>query len=101
MRKIIVTFFVTLSLICVASNSFAERLSDFFKGFAYLENTYGKYNSWPQSAKVELVQLMVDNEILGSKTQLSWERESNQEVKEKMVNQILNQYFHNSIYVDT
>lgn len=101
MRKIVVTFFVTLALICVASNSFAERLSDFFKGFAYLENTYGKYDSWPQSAKVELVQLMVDNEILGSKTQLSWERESNQEVKEKMVDQILNQYFHNSIYVDT
>ena len=81
MRRIVVTFFVTLALICVASNSFAERLSDFFKGFAYLENTYGKYDSWPQSAKVELVQLMVDNEILGSKTQLSWERESNQEVK--------------------
>ncbi|MBQ7866381.1 MAG: hypothetical protein IJ350_08440 [Clostridia bacterium] len=51
-----------LTMLTVAAVA-AAALNSYFTGFAQLEQKYGDYDTWPENAKVELVNLMAQSEL--------------------------------------
>ena len=62
-KRLSVAFVLTMVLVLAIATAFAvTTLSDYFSGYAELEDTYGSYtDAWPTEAKVELIQLMADS----------------------------------------
>jgi hypothetical protein len=62
-KKVSVGFVLMMVLlIAIAAAVAVTTLTDYFSGYAELEDTYGSYtDTWPTDAKVELIQLMADN----------------------------------------
>ena len=60
-RKFSVGFALTVLLILVMVTALAIGLTQYFSQVAALEHTYGDYDQWPGSAKIQLVRLMQEN----------------------------------------
>lgn len=99
-KKLSVGFVLIIVLVLAAVTALAVGLSNYFSSFAELENTYGQYEQWPKSAKVQLVQTMLDNGVLPDTSLADWDALT-EDQKETEVEIILAQYFSGMTYIDT
>ncbi|MEG0493141.1 MAG: hypothetical protein RR696_08040, partial [Clostridia bacterium] len=100
-KKLSAGLILAIVLILIVATALAVGLSNYFGGFAELESTYGEYEQWPESAKVQLVQFMKDNGVLSESDVSQWTNELGQSEKEIMADAILAEYFSDMTYVDT
>ncbi len=100
-KKISVGLAVALVLAILAATALAVGMTRYFSSFAALENTYGEYEQWPGSAKVELVQTMRESELLSQAQAKGWDKAQSEREKEKLAEQILGDYFERLVNVDT
>lgn len=95
---------IVLAIVLVmmtAVTALAVGLTGYFSGFAALENEYGEYEQWPGSAKVQLVELMLESGVLTAEDTPQWTDDLTGEAKEAAAEEILGVYFDGMIYVDT
>ena len=95
---------IVLAIVMVmltAVTALAVGLTNYFSGFAELENEYGEYEQWPGSAKVQLVELMLESGVLTAEDTPQWTDDLTGEAKEAAAEEILGVYFDGMIYVDT
>lgn len=90
-----------LILALIAAGALSAELINYFNGFASLENTYGEYDKWPASAKVELVKLMMENAVISSEDTTLWTNALSAQKQEAVSEVILSDYFSEIEYVDT
>ena len=88
-------------VVMTAVTALAVGLTSYFSGFAALENEYGEYEQWPGSAKVQLVELMLESGVLTVEDTPQWTDDLTGEAKEAAAEEILGVYFDGMIYVDT
>ena len=103
-KKLSVGFVLMIILILAVVTALAVTLSGYFAGFARMENTYGDdLAKWPVAAKVELVQLMADNDLLINKEMTAHLQSSDlsQEQQETLVDEILQTYFTDTEHLST
>ncbi len=100
-KKISVGLAVALVLAMLAATALAVGMMNYFSGFAKLENEYGEYEQWPGSAKVQLVELMLECGMLNDEDTPQWTDDLTGEAKEAAAEEILGAYFDGMIYVDT
>lgn len=100
--KFRVSIVLAIALVMVtAVTALAVGLTNYFSGFAELENEYGEYEQWPGSAKVQLVELMLESGVLTAEDTPQWTDDLTGEAKEAAAEEILGVYFNGMIYVDT
>ena len=100
--KIKVSLVLAIVLVMLtAVTALAVGLTNYFSGFAALENEYGEYEQWPGSAKVQLVELMLESGALTAEDTPQWTDDLTGEAKETAAEEILDSYFDGIIYVDT
>lgn len=99
-KKISVGLIFAIALILATLTALAVGLTSYFNGFAALENTYGEYDQWPRSAKVKLVKLMLDNDMISTSEAAQWS-EALSDQEEEAAEVILSEYFSDMVYVDT
>lgn len=100
-RKISFGVVLVLMLVLIAMTALAVGLTHYFSGFARLEDAYGQYDSWPESARVELVQLMRESGVFSEADLQPWNSALSQQEKEVAAAQLLQAYFENMVNVDT
>lgn len=100
-RKIPFGLVLAIILALVTATALAVGLTNYFNGFAKLEGTYGEYESWPQNAKVELVELMLESDVFSGPELESWNHALSQQEREAAAEQMLQAYFENMASVDT
>lgn len=100
-RKISIGFIFAVILILAAMTALAIGLTGYFSGFAALENTYGEYEEWPASAKVELVKLMLESDLFLAEDVAQWGHAQSVQEQETAAKALLDRYFSDLIYVDT
>lgn len=100
-KKISTAVVFAIILVLVAVTALAVGLAGYFSGFAALESTYGEYEQWPASAKVELVKLMQESGMLREEDLAPWEAAQSAQEQETAAATLLDRYFSNLIYVDT
>lgn len=100
-KKLSVGLILAIVLVLAAMTALAAVLTDYFGGFAKLEDTYGEYEQWPASAKVELVQLMIESDVIAKETVSQWQDIGSEQEKERAAESILADYFSDMTYVDT
>ena len=99
-KKLSLGLVLVIVLVLAAVTALAAVLNGYFSGFAKLEGTYGQYEQWPSNAKVELVQLMLDNKVLTETDVPEWTALTESE-KEILAEQCLSQYYEGMTYLDT
>lgn len=100
-KKISVGLVLTLVLVLATMTALAIGLTNYFHGFARLENTYGEYEIWPKNAKVELVKLMLESNVFSEPEIVQWNRALSRQEQEAAAEQMLETYFENMVSVDT
>ena len=100
-KKISLGLVMALMLALMAVTALATALNHYFSGFAELEENYGAYEQWPGSAKVELVQLMLDDGVMTQDDVPDWQSNLSEAEKESVADQALANYFDGMIYLDT
>lgn len=100
-RKLTVGFVFVLMLILVMATAMAIGLSNYFDSFASLEESYGEYEQWPASAKVQLIEVMYESGVLSEEEAGMWSDELQDEGKEDAAEAILEKHFAGMSYVDT
>ena len=100
-KKISLGLVMALVLALMAVTALATALNHYFSGFAELEENYGAYEQWPGSAKVELVQLMLDDGVMTQDDVPDWQSNLSEAEKESVADQALANYFDGMIYLDT
>ena len=100
-KKISAALVLAIVLILATVTALAVGLTHYFSGFAALENTYGEYEQWPDSARVELVQVMMESGVLSTDYADEWAKAQSQAEKETAAERILQDYFEALTYVDT
>ena len=96
-KKLSVAFVLMLVLsLAIVTALAVTTLTDYFSGYAKLGGDYGLYSSeWPTSAKVELVQLMLDSamNIDQEKAEELLNAELSEEEQEALADEILGDHF--------
>lgn len=100
-KKLSVGLVFILALSLAAVTGLAAALGGYFDSFAKLENTYGEYEQWPDSAKVELVTLMIDGSMFSAEEAKTWKDLPSGQEKENATDSLLENYFKGMVYVDT
>lgn len=99
--KFRVSIVLAIALVMMtAVTALAVGLTNYFSGFAELENEYGEYEQWPGSAKVQLVELMLESGALTAEDTPQWTDDLTGEAKEAAAAEILDNYFAGMVYVD-
>ena len=62
-KKLSVGLLLAALLVLAAVTALALGLTQYFSRFAALEHTYGAYDQWPGSAKIQLVRLMQESGV--------------------------------------
>ena len=100
-KKISVGFIFAVILVLATMTALAAGLASYFSGFAALENTYGEYEEWPASAKVELVKLMLESDLFRAEDVTQWTHAQSVQEQETVAKTLLDRYFSDLLYVDT
>lgn len=99
-KKLSIGFVAALILMLSTVTALAIGLANYFGGFAALEDTYGEYEQWPSSAKVELVKLMSDSGVLSEHEASLWGR-TNESDRQEVADEVLAMHFEGMTYIDT
>ena len=100
--KLRVSVVLAIALVMMtAVTALAVGLTNYFDGFMRLEEEYGEYEEWPGSAKVQLVELMLESGALTAEDAPQWMDDLTGEEKEAAAEEILGIYFDGMVYVDT
>lgn len=89
---------LSIILTLLAATALAVSLSGYFNKFAHLESSYGDYDQWPNAAKVELAQVMIDSNMLSADN--NW-YQLDQTEKEIAAEKMLDNFFSNMLYKNT
>lgn len=100
-KKISVGFVFIMILILTMATALAIGLSNYFDSFASLEDSYGEYEQWPDSAKVQLVEVMYESGVLSEEESSMWGEKLSDVDKEHTAEVILEKHFAGMTYVDT
>ncbi len=100
-KKLSVGLVIVIVLVLVSVTGLALGIANYFEGFASLEDSYGDYEQWPGSAKVELVSIMKENGVLTEAEAALWQPLAENSEKEAMAEEILAMHFDGMTYVDT
>ena len=101
-KKISVGFVLVLVIMMMtAVTALAVGLTSYFSGFAALENEYGEYEQWPGSAKVQLVELMLESGVLTAEDMPQWTDDLTEEVKIAAAEAVIEAYFGNDNHSNT
>ena len=65
-----------------------------------MENTYGEYEQWPSNARVELVKLMSNSEVLSEEEANLW-RTAHESERQEVADEVLAMHFEGMTYIDT
>lgn len=109
--KTIRTIFIQLCIaVCIATISLSSassemRLSEYFHGYAELENNYGAYTSeWPSEAKTQLVRLMLEQGLLPSQkeeaTRLLYD-DLPEDEQDRLASKMIETYYKDALAMDT
>lgn len=99
-KKMSIGFVAALILMLFTVTALAIGLTNYFGGFAALENTYGEYEQWPSNARVELVKLMSDCEVLSEEEANLW-RTAHESERQEVADEVLAMHFEGMTYIDT
>ncbi len=97
-KKIPFGLAVAIVLLLIFAAALAISLDNYFGGFAALENTYGEYESWPASAKTELVDLMDKSGVLSVEESALWKDAAN---RNAAAEEVLAMHFTGMLFIDT
>lgn len=100
-KKLSVGFVSIMIVILTMATALAIGLSNYFDSFASLEDSYGEYEQWPVSAKVQLVEVMYESSVLSEEETNMWSNELSDVDKESTAEVILAKHFAGMTYVDT
>lgn len=99
--KIKVSLVLAVVMMLTAITAVAVGLTSYFDGFMSLEEEYGKYEQWPASAKVQLVEIMLESGALTVEDVPHWQDDLSGEAKEIAAEEILAKYFDGMLYIDS
>lgn len=99
-KKLSIGFVAAFILMLSTVTALAIGLANYFGGFAALEDTYGEYEQWPSSAKVELVKLMSDSGVLSEHEASLWGR-TNESDRQEVADEVLAMHYEGMTYIDT
>lgn len=97
-------FSIVLAIVLVmltVVTGLAVGLTNYFDGFMRLEEEYGEYEEWPGSAKVQLVELMLESGALTAEDTPQWTDHLTGEEKEAAAEDILGKYFDGMLYINS
>lgn len=100
-KKLTVGLVIAIVLMLATVTALALGIAHYFEGFAALEDTYGEYEQWPGSAKVELVSMMQESGVLTEAEAALWQPLAENGEKEATAEQVLAMHFAGMTYVDT
>lgn len=101
-KKLSVGFVFIMILILTMATALAIGLSNYFDSFASLEDSYGEYEQWPNSAKIRLVQVMVESELPLNLTLVErMESISDEKEAARIADTIITEYFGGDMKMDT
>lgn len=106
-RTIIIQLCVAICITTVGLSSASSEvpLSEYFRGYAELENDYGAYTSeWPSEAKARLVRLMLEQGLLPSQKEearrLLYDGLSEDE-QDRLASKMIETYYKDALAMDT
>lgn len=100
-KKLSIGFVIVMIFILSAVTALAIGLVNYFGGFAALEDTYGEYEQWSDSAKVELVRLMHDSGVLSAEETQCWQQAQDASNQSAAADEVLAMHFAGMTYLDT
>lgn len=83
---------LVLMMLTVAAVA-AAALNSYFTGFAQLEQKYGEYEAWPETAKVELVNLMAQSELAVDAAQVEKMNQLSGEEQLRLAESMIESYY--------
>ena len=100
-RKVSFSFIFALLFILMIVTALAVGLNHYFEEFSGLEKKYGEYEKWSSGIKVELVQIMIENDIVPEEYVEEIKNCTTLKEREQLAESILDSYFDNTEYIDT
>lgn len=101
-KKLSVGFVSIMIVILTMATALAISLNNYFDSFASLEDSYGEYAQWPNSAKIRLVQVMVESELPLNLTLVEYmESVSDEKEAARIADTIIEEYFGGDMKLDT